>query len=225
VLASADSVDVVVFGRGGHGAKPNITIDPIVIAAKIVVSLQTLVSRENDPFQPAVVTVGSFHAGTKHNIIPDSAHLQLTVRAYSDGVRDKLLAGITRIAKAEAEAGMSPKPPEIGISDSVPVTVNDAALTARVAAALRRTLGDSRVAEQNRIMGAEDFSLFGRAGVPALTMQIGATPPALLERSRKDGTPVPGLHSSSFAPDAEPTIVTGVEALVAAAKDVFGTAK
>lgn len=222
VMASADSVDLVVFGRGGHGAKPNITVDPIVIAAKIVVGLQTLVSRENDPFQPAVVTVGSFHAGTKHNIIPDSAHLQLTVRAYGAPVRDRLLAGIERIAKAESEAAMSPKPPEMSVSDSVPVTVNDAALTARVTTALRTSLGDGHVAEQLRSMGAEDFGLFGRDGVPTLTMQIGATPPALLERSRKDGTPVPGLHSSSFAPDAEPTIVTGVAALVAAAKDAFG---
>jgi amidohydrolase len=223
VLASVDAVDIVVFGRGGHGARPNATIDPIVIAAKIVVNLQTLVSRENDPFQPAVVTVGSFHAGTKHNIIPDTAHLQLTVRAYDGSVRDHLIAGIERIAKAEAAAADAPKPPEVTVSDSGPVTINDAGLAARVEAALRKSLGDAHVVEEIRMMAAEDFSQYGRAGVPALMMEIGATPPDVLERSRRDGTPIPGLHSSLFAPDAKATIVTGIEALVAAAKDVFGT--
>jgi hippurate hydrolase len=223
VLASADSVDITVFGRGGHGAHPDATVDPIVTAAKIVVSLQTLVSRENDPFQPAVVTVGSFHAGTKHNIIPDSAHIQLTVRAYSDAVRNRLIAGIERIAKAECEGADTPKPPEIAISDSVPVTLNDAALAARVTAALRGSLGDARVVDEIPIMAAEDYSLYGRAGVPTLMMQLGATPAELLARSQRDHTPVPGLHSPLFAPDAKPTITTGVEAMVAAAREMFGT--
>ncbi len=222
VLASADSVDITVFGRGGHGARPDTAVDPIVTAAKIVVSLQTLVSRENDPFQPAVVTVGSFHAGTKHNIIPDTAHLQLTVRAYSDAVRDRLIAGIERIARAECEGAGTPKPPEFAISDSVPVTINDAALAARVDAALRKALGDARVVEEIRIMAAEDYSRYGRAGVPTLMMQLGATAPDALERSHRDGTPVPGLHSSLFAPDAKPAITTGVDAMVAAARELFG---
>jgi hippurate hydrolase len=222
VLASADSVDIVFYGRGGHGARPNTTIDPIVIGAKIVLSLQTLVSRENDPLDPAVVTVGSFHAGTKHNIIPDTAHLQLTVRAYSDAVRDRLLAGIARIAKAEAEGANAPKPPDVTLSDRSYVTVNDPALTTRVEAALRKSLGDTRIVEQFRIMGAEDFSEYGRAGVPALTMQIGATAPDVFAAAKRDGTTLPSLHSALFAPDARPAITTGVEALVAAARSVFG---
>ena len=225
VYASADSVDLVVFGRGGHGARPASTVDPIVIASKIVVSLQTLVSRENEPLQPAVVTVGSFHAGTKHNIIPDSAHLQLSVRAYDPGVRDKLLAGIRRIAEAEAQAALAPKPPEMTVSESLPVTVNDPALTSRVAAALRRALGESRVVEGIRLMSSEDFSLFGQAGVPTLDMEIGATPAAVLERARKEGTPVPTLHSSLFAPDAQPTVTTAIETLVASAREVFSSKK
>jgi hippurate hydrolase len=225
ILASADSVDVVVYGKGGHGARPHKTIDPIVIAAKIVLSLQTLVSRENDPFDPAVVTVGSIHGGTKHNIIPDDVRLQLTVRAYKPEVRERLLRGIERIAKAECEAGNTPKPPDVKLSDRSPVTVNDAALAARVGAALRKGLGEARVSEAIPIMGAEDFSQYAEAGVPILMMWVGAVNPETLERARRDGTMLPGLHSSLFAPDAQPTIMTGVDALVTAAREVLGKAR
>ncbi len=225
MLASADSVDIVVYGKGGHGARPHKTIDPIVIAAKIVVSLQTLVSRENDPFDPAVVTVGSIHAGTKHNIIPDDARLQLTVRAYKPDVRERLLSGIERVAKVECEAGRTPKPPDVKLSDRCPVTANDAALAARVGGALKKALGDARVSEAVPIMGAEDFSRYGEAGVPILMMWVGAINPETLERSRRDGTVLPGLHSSLFAPDAQPTIMTGVDALVTAAREILGKAR
>jgi hippurate hydrolase len=162
IFASADSVTIVVYGKGGHGARPHMTIDPVVIAAKIVLSLQTLVSRENDPFDPAVVTVGSIHGGTKHNIIPDEVRLQLTVRAYKAEVRDRLLRGIERIARAEATAAQAPKPPDVTLSDTTPVTVNDAALAARVGAALRKTLGEARVSEAIPIMAGEDFSRYAR---------------------------------------------------------------
>jgi hippurate hydrolase len=222
LLASADSVDIVVHGKGGHGARPHKTIDPIVIAAKIVLGLQTLVSRENDPFDPAVVTVGSIHGGTKHNIIPDEVRMQLTVRAYKAEVRDRLLRGIERIAKTECEAGNTPKPPDVTLSDASPVTVNDAALAARVGSALRKTLGEARVSEAIPIMGAEDFSQYAVPGVPILMMWVGAIDPEVLERSRRDGTVLPGLHSSLFAPDAQPTIMTGVEALATAAREVLG---
>ncbi len=222
LMASADSVDLVVFGRGGHGAQPQETVDPIVIAAKIVVGLQTLVSRENDPFQPAVVTVGSFHAGTKHNIIPDEARLQLTVRAFDSAVRDRLLAGIERIAKAEAEGAGAPKLPEIRISESLPPLVNDEALARRVEAALRPALGEAQVLPAKPITAAEDFSLYGKAGVPVLMFWVGATGPETLERARREGTAPPGLHSPLFAPDPEPTITTGVEAVVAAAREILG---
>jgi amidohydrolase len=221
LLASADSVTIVVYGKGGHGARPHKTVDPIVIAAKIVVSLQTLVSRENDPFDPAVVTVGSIHGGTKHNIIPDDVRLQLTVRAYKPEVRDRLLHGIERIARAEATAANAPQPPDVTLSDNSPVTVNDAALAARVATALRKGLGESRVSEAIPIMGAEDFSQYAAAGVPIVMMWVGAVNPHTLERAQKDGTMLPGLHSSLFAPDAQPTITTGIEALVAAAREVL----
>jgi hippurate hydrolase len=225
LLASADSVDIVVYGKGGHGARPNKTIDPIVIAAQIVLGLQSLVSRENDPFDPAVVTVGSIHGGTKHNIIPDEVRMQLTVRAFRTEVRERLLRGIERIAKAECEAGNTPKPPDVKVVNATPVTVNDAALAARVGSALRTSLGDARVVEAIPIMGAEDFSRYAEPGVPILMMWVGADHPATLERALRDGTMLPGLHSSLFAPDAQATITTGVEALVAAAREVFGTAR
>lgn len=222
VLASADSIDIVVHGRGGHGSRPDNTVDPIVLASRMVVALQTLVSRENDPFEPAVVTVGSFHAGTKHNIIPDTARLQLTVRAYRDAVRDRLIAGISRIARAEAQAAAAPKPPEITVSDSTPVTVNDTELAERTTTSLRNALGPSRVLEQIRMMAAEDFSHYGRAGIPAVILQVGATEPGALARARAEGAPVPGLHSAQFAPDAKATITTGVDALAAGARGEFG---
>jgi hippurate hydrolase len=225
LLASSDSVDIVVHGKGGHGARPNNTIDPIVLAAKIVLNLQTLVSRENDPFDPAVVTVGSIHGGTKHNIIPDEVRMQLTVRAYKDEVRERLLRGIERIARAEALAANAPKPPDVRVSDGTPVTVNDAALAARVGAALRKSLGEARVREAVPITAAEDFSRFAEPGVPILMMWVGAVNPETLERARRDGTMLPGLHSSLFAPDARPTIMTGVEALVTAAREVLGKAR
>jgi amidohydrolase len=222
LLASADSVDIVVHGKGGHGASPNRTVDPIVLAAKIVVSLQTLISRENDPFEPAVVTVGSIHGGTKHNIIPDEVRMQLTVRAYTDAVRQHLLDGIRRIAKAEGEAAAAPVLPEVTVSESTPPTTNDPALAARVRAALVGALGPERVREAQPITAAEDFSLYGKAGVPILMMWVGAVEPATFERARKEGTVLPGLHSPFWAPDAEPTITTAIDALVSAALEEFG---
>ena len=225
LLASADSVDIVVHGKGGHGARPNNTVDPVVIAAKIVLSLQTLVSRENDPFDPAVVTVGSIHGGTKHNIIPDVVRMQLTVRAYKPEVRERLLRGIERIARAEAMAANAPKLPEMTVRDSTPVTVNDAALARQVATALRTSLGEARVREAVPITAAEDFSRFAESGVPILMLWVGAVNPDAIERAKRDGTMLPGLHSSLFAPDAEPTVMTGVEALVVAARELLGKAR
>ena len=222
VLASSDSVDVTVFGRGGHGARPQATVDPIAIAAKFVVSLQTLVSRENDPFQPAVVTVGSIHGGTKHNIIPEEVRLQLTVRAFDEGVRRHLLEGIERIAKAEAEAALAPRAPEIRLSDGTPVTTNDAALAGRIRPALERALGADRVVDAVPVMPAEDFSLYGREGVPILMLWLGAVEPSALARSRANGTAVPGLHSPQWTPDAAKAAPVGIDALVAASLAVFG---
>jgi hippurate hydrolase len=224
-LGLRDIVDLVIYGKGGHGAHPNVTVDPIVIAAKVVVSLQTLVSRENDPFDPAVITVGSIHGGTKHNIIPDEVRLQLTVRAYKPEVRKRLLDGIERIARAEAAAANAPKAPEMSIANSAPVTANDAALATRVAAALRKRLGDARVREAIPITASEDLSRYAEAGVPILMIWVGAMSPSTLERAQREGTTLPGLHTAQFAPDAEPTIMTGVDTLVGAAMEVLGKAR
>ena len=217
MFASSDSVEIEVFGRGGHGAQPHMTIDPIVISAKIVLGLQTLISRENDPFDPAVITVGSINGGTRPNVIPDSVKLQLTVRAQSQAVRDRLLEGIERIAKAEAEGGNAPKPPTISVLMSVPGTFSDPALAALVEPALRKTMGDDRVVVAKPLMPAEDFCLYGKAGVPTLVMWLGVVDPKVLE----SGAPLPSIHSALFAPVPKPTILGGVDALTIAAKAIF----
>ena len=220
-LANVDSVDITIFGKGGHGAYPHATVDPIVIASRTVVALQTIVGRENNPLDPAVVTVGSIHGGTKHNIIPDEVKLQLTVRSYKDEVRKRLLAAIERIAKAEAAAAGAPKPPEVQVIEGTPATYNDPALTKRVAAALTKAFGEARVKETPPVMGGEDFSEYGRAGVPSLIFWIGAVAPEKFEAAKKAGAPLPSLHSPLFAPDREPTIKTGVTALTVAALELL----
>ncbi len=220
-LASADSVDLTIHGKGGHGAYPHRTIDPIVIAARTVLALQTIVSRENNPLDPAVVTVGSFHSGTKHNIIPDDAKLQLTVRAYTPEVRKRLLAAIERIAKAEAAAAGAPREPEMTLDEGTPATYNDPALTERVVGALRRALGEANVVEQPPVMGGEDFSEYGRAGVPAVIVWVGAVDPATHAAAQASGDTLPSLHSPLFAPDARRAIPTAVRAETAALLDLL----
>ncbi len=221
-LSSADSVDLTIYGKGGHGAHPETTVDPIVIAARTILTLQTLVSRENDPLDPAIVTVGSIHGGTKHNIISDEVKLQLTVRSFREEVRQRLLAGIARVAKAEAEAAGAPRAPEMKIVDvSSAVTVNDPALTEKVASALRRELGDARVSVVLPETASEDFSEFGRAGVPSVIFRLGATEPGVWKAARASGTPLPSLHSSLFAPDREATITTGIRAEIAVLLDLL----
>lgn len=219
--ANVDSVDIAVFGRGGHGAYPSATVDPVVIAARIVVALQTLVSRENSPFDPAVVTVGSIHGGTKHNIIPDEVRLELTVRSYKDDVRQRLLAGIERIAKAEAAAGSAPKEPTVTVSEGTPAMYNDPALAKRLSGALAKAFGESSVIEGRPVMGGEDFSEYGRAGVPAVQFEVGAVPSARYEAAKTAGTPLPSLHSSQFGPDREPTIRAASSALTIAALELL----
>jgi amidohydrolase len=220
--ANVDSVDVTIFGRGGHGAYPHTTIDPIVIAARTVVTLQTLVARENDALDPAVVTVGSFHGGTKHNIIPDEARLQLTVRSYKDEVRKRLLAGIERIVKAEAAAAGATKEPSVRVSDGTPAMYNDPALTHRIAASFERSFGKDNVLEDQPFMQGEDFSEFGRAGIPSLQFNLGAVEPAKYEAARKNGTPLPSLHSSEWAPNREITLKMGAASLTTAALELLG---
>jgi hippurate hydrolase len=220
--ANVDSVDITIFGRGGHGAYPHTTVDPIVIAARVVMALQTLVARETNPIDPAVITVGSFHGGSKHNIIPDEAKLQLTVRSYKDEVRKHLLAGIERIAKAEAEAAGAPKPPTVVFSEGTPAMYNDPALVQRVVAAFEKTFGKDNVERTDPAMGGEDFSEFGRAGVPSFQFNLGAVEPAKYEAAKKTGAPLPSLHSSEFAPNREITLRMGAASLTAAAMELLG---
>jgi amidohydrolase len=226
MLAGADSVDITIRGYGGHGAAPNMTKDPIVIAAELVVFLQTVVSREQDPLQPAVLTVGSFHAGTKHNIIPDEAHLQLTVRTMTPEQREKTLAAITRATNGIATAaGVPPdRAPIITVSkDAVPATLNDPALTHRVAASLEKALGKDNVLPGKPIMASEDFSLFALNGPkpPICMFWLGAVDPAKLKEAEEKGTRLPSLHSSEFAPLPEPAIRAGVKGMTTVVMDLL----
>ena len=219
-MANVDSVDVTLFGRGGHGAYPHTTIDPIVQAAKFVLDVQTIVSREVKPIEAAVITVGSIHAGTKHNIISDSCHLQLTVRSYSDEVRKILIDGIKRKAKAAAMS-VNAKAPEIKVSEGTPSLSNDSELAADMKAVFVRELGADNVLEQEPVMGGEDFSQYGRAGVPSLMYFLGVIEQRRLDRYEELGVTPPSLHSASFYPDFEKAIETGVVTMSSAAMKLF----
>lgn len=221
-MAGVDSVDITVFGRGGHGARPHDSVDPIVIASRIVLSLQTLVSREKDPFAPAVVTVGSIHGGTKHNIIPSEVRLQLTVRSYEPKVRQALLEGIARIARAEAQAARAPKEPQVVVSESTPAVLNEPALTKRLASSLVRQFGEASVGEYHPIMGGEDFAEYGRAGVPSAILWLGAADPKAVAQAAEGGPPLPTTHSPLFAPDRERVLRIGPRALTAMALELLG---
>jgi amidohydrolase len=221
ILSHVNSVKITIFGRGGHGARPESTVDPIVIAARTVLALQTIVSRETSPFDPAVVTVGSIHGGTRANIIPGEVILELSVRALSDDVREHLLKSIERITKAEAAAAGAPQEPLIEVSEGGYALVNDAALTQRVAAALLRELGAQRVRDTPPEMASEDFSAFQRAGVPTLMLRIGAVEQTKYDASLKSGDSLPSLHSALFAPDRGPTIKAAVAAEVIALRELM----
>jgi amidohydrolase len=214
-LASSTSVDIVIKGRGGHGASPHETIDPITLAALLIVDLQTIVSREVKPIDPAVVTVGSIQGGTKHNIIPAEVRLQLTLRAYKESVRDQLIAGIRRRAKGLADAHGAPEP-EVTVRESTPPTINSPELVEKVVPALIDALGEANVGPDEPTMGAEDFGLFGRGGVPTFMFWLGGVPPERVARAKSGGPPLPSGHSPQFAPDPEPAIRTGVRAMTAA---------
>jgi amidohydrolase len=216
--ANADSVDIRLFGRGGHGAWPHQTVDPVVIAAELVLALQTVVSRKTDPLQPAVVTVGSIRGGSKHNIISDEVHLQLTVRSYDDGVREALLREIRHLAESICVAHRTPKPPEVQVQENgFPAVYHDPGLTGRMKSVFGRLLGEAHVKAATPAMGAEDFGRFGRHfGVPGLQIAVGASPPGTEGKG-------PGLHSSRWAPDAEPTLRTAVLALARGCLDLLGT--
>jgi amidohydrolase len=224
ILANVDSVDIVMKGRGGHGAYPHTTIDPVVQAAHLIVDLQTLISREKSPLEPGVITVGSIHGGTKHNIIGDSCRLQLTVRSYSPEVRKLLLEGISRKAKAAAISAGAPEP-TIEFSDATPSTFNDEALVARVVPVFRRTLGDENVVPAEQSMGGEDFSQYGLAGVPIFMFRLGSVNPDRMAAMKKEGKTPPSLHSPFYYPDAKEAITTGVAAMSAAVVDLLAVAQ
>ena len=214
-LAGSTSVNVTIRGRGGHGASPHLTVDPIVLAAEVVVDLQSIVSRECDPLQPAVVTVGSIHGGTKHNIIPDEVRLQLTLRAYGEEVRAKLIQGIQRRIKGLAAAHNAPEP-TFEILESTPPTINTPTLVERVVPLLRQELGSDRVVPVPPVMGAEDFGLYGQEGVPTFMFRLGTLEPERLKTLRESRAGLPSLHSSKYYPDPAPSIETGVRAMTAA---------
>jgi hippurate hydrolase len=221
ILSNSDQLRVTLYGSGGHGARPETTVDPVVIAARTVLTLQTIVSREISPFDSAVVTVGVLQAGTKVNIIPGEARLDLSVRSLTPEVRAHLLSAIERIVKAEASAGRSPKEPSIERLGGTDALVNDAALTKRVAAALQKALGADRVVEIAPEMGSEDFSRFQRAGIPTLMLRIGASASPVIEAARQAGSSPPSLHSPLFAPDRERTLKAAVTAEVLALRELM----
>src|SRR3954453_10973660 len=225
--ANVDSVDVTVKGVGGHGAYPHKTKDPIVLAAEIINAWQTIPSRETNPHDDVVVTVGSIHGGTKHNIIPDEVKMQLTVRTYKKEVRDVVLAAIERIAKGCATAaGLPPdKMPEVKVlqNEFTPATYNNPELTKRVSAALKAAIGADNVVAKDPTMGGEDFSEYSLPdhSIPAFMFNVGAVDPAKTAESKKNGTPFASLHSSKFAPVPEPTIRTGLIAMTSAVLDLM----
>jgi hippurate hydrolase len=221
ILANSDQVRVTIHGAGGHGARQETTIDPVVIAARTVLALQTIVSREVSPFDPAVITVGVLQAGTKVNIIPAEARLDLSVRSLTPAVREHLLSGIERIVKAEAAAGRATTAPTIERLGGTDALVNDPALTKRVADALLRALGPERVQEVQPELASEDFARFQQAGIPTLMLKIGATARAVFEASEKAGTSPPSLHSPLYAPDRERTLKAAVTAEVLALRELM----
>jgi hippurate hydrolase len=210
--ANVDTVDVTVRGRGGHGAAPHATVDPIVLAARIVLDLQTIVSREVDPLDSAVVTVGSIHGGSKHNIIPNDVKLQLTVRTTKDATRKQVLDSIERKVKAAARSAGAPEPSiKIDPGQFTPALVNDPTLTRKMAALFEDVLGKERVHERPMSLGGEDFSRFVREGIPGFYYFLGSVPPeAVADASREGGRPLPPTHSDRYFPVPEPTIKTGV---------------
>ncbi|MDB6116540.1 MAG: (Carboxypeptidase Ss1) subfamily protein, partial [Verrucomicrobiaceae bacterium] len=219
--ASVDSLDITIHGVGGHGAMPHATKDPIVLASQLVLALQTIRSRELDPLEPSVVTVGSIHGGTKHNIIPDEVKLQLTVRATSQASRKKILAAIERIARGLGIAAGLPEEllPEVkSPQDFTHVVENDEALCMKVIDAFKTTFGSDHFRLRKPTMGGEDFSLYGQTAdhIPICLFWLGTVRPDKVAEAEKTGQPLPSLHSPFYRPDAEPSLVTGVQAMTSA---------
>jgi hippurate hydrolase len=226
-LANVDSVDIIVRGIGGHGAYPHATRDPVVLAAQIVTALQTIVSRELSPLEPAVLTVGSIHGGHKHNIIPDEVKMQLTLRSYTAEVREQMIAAIKRITKNLALAAGVPddKLPQVELKDEfTPVAYNDPVLTERLVSVFTARLGAANVINTKPVMGGEDFGRYGQVEpkIPSMIFWLGAVDRKRFADAAAGGPPLPSLHSAYFAPEYEPTIRTGVEVMTDAVLELAG---
>jgi len=225
-MANVDSVDIIIKGIGGHGAYPHKTKDPIVLTAQIINSLQTIISREIGPIEPAVLTVGSIHGGTKHNIIPNEVRLQLTLRSYTDEVRSKTISSIKRLTRGLAiSAGIPPDLyPEVILKDEyTPAVFNNPDLVQKLESSFKKSIGSENIFKTSPVMGGEDFGMFGRDEpiIPTAIFWLGAVNKSVFEESKKENIPLPSLHSDLFLPDAEPTINTGITAMSQAAIDLF----
>lgn len=218
---NADSLRITIYGKGGHGAMPQTTVDPIVIAARTIVALQTIVSREVKPGEMAVVTVGYIHAGTKNNIVPDQAEMGLTVRTFKQDVRRQILASITRITKAEAAAAGAPREPLIDHYEKTDLVYNDPALAERLRAPLEAALGKNNVVTAEPIPPSEDFSYFVEQGVPGFYFSLGGADPEKFAQAKVSGTLLPSNHSPFFAPDVDPALRTGIVAEIAVLRNLL----
>lgn len=221
MTSAADSMQIQLFGRGAHGSMPQASIDPVVMAAATVMRLQTIVSREVAASEAAVVTVGALQAGTKENVIPDSATIKLNVRTFDEGVRKRVLASIKRIVNAEAEASGAPKPPEFTPLDQYALVTNDATATMRVVDAFRQQFTEARVVETEPTSASEDFGVYGTTWhTPSVFWFVGCTDPDQYAKAKADGklSEIPTNHNPGFAPVIHPTLETGVAAMVVAAQ-------
>ena len=218
---NSDALRITIYGRGGHGAMPHTTVDPIVIAARTILALQTIPSREVRPGEMAVITVGYVLAGTKNNIIPDHAELGLTVRTYKSEVRRQVLDAITRITKAEAEAAAAPGEPSINRVEGTDAVYNDPALAERLRHPLESALGKDNVEIQEPHTASEDFSVFIEQGIPGFYLSLGGADPAKYAQAKAAGTSLPSNHSPLFAPDLDPALHTGITAEVAMLRNLL----
>lgn len=220
---NADSLRITIYGKGGHGAAPHTTVDPIVIAARAILDFQTIVSREIKPGEMGVVTVGYIRAGTKNNIIPDEAEMGLTVRTYKQEVRQQILAAITRMTKAQAAAANAPREPVIDRYEGADAVYNDPKLAERLRAPLEAALGKSNVVIEGPISPSEDFSVFVEQGVPGFYFSLGGADPEKYAQAQASGAHLPSNHSPFFAPDVDPALHTGIIAEVAVLRNLLNT--
>jgi hippurate hydrolase len=220
---NSDSIRITIYGKGGHGAQPHTTIDPIVIAARTILALQTIASREVNPGEMVVVTVGYVRAGTKNNIIPDQAEMGLTVRSYKAEVRKQALAAIARITKAEALAAAAPKEPLVERTEGADSVYNDPALAQRLRAPLEAALGKENVITTEPIAPSEDYSYFIQAGVPSLYFSLGGADPQKYAEAKGADTTLPSNHSPFFTPDVDPALHAGIKAEVAVLRNLLNS--